>query len=300
MKQEIIFDDKQKIMSLTLPELQATADYVGERRHTISHHKLFSDLLSDLTSRGFTAEIDQLFISKNGIINPTELQVEKSRQKGREGLKSVDDINGIIIRNCIGRIDIKGKDFDDGGSNQQIAISYNKSGVALAMGTNVQICSNMSIFGGQMVANYGNSSMPMMRMLEILASWIQNMKMLRLRDMAIHKALKEKEIDPVTEVDLVIGNLHRLVEMNLKNKKIVAPISHSRIHDIQRGMLSHEGEIATAYDFFMAATQVSSHQEMIENRLPNTSALGMYFQNRYGVDDIIEDAIQETEPVAIS
>jgi len=294
MKKEIIFDDKQKVMNITLEELQATADYVGEKKHEISHHKIFSDMMMDLQSRGFKAKLDQLFISKNGIINPTELQVQRSKD-----LQSVNDINGIIIRNVIGRINIEGKEFDDGDTNQQIAISYNKSGVAMAMGANVQICSNLSIFGGQMVANYGQGQMPMMRMLEIMGSWIQNMKMVRMRDLAIHKALKAHEIDPTTEVDQVIGNLHRLVEMNIRNSKVVAPLSHSRIHDIQRGMLEHSGEMATAYDFFMAATNVSTHQDIIENRLPNTSALGLYFQKRYGIDDIIED-VAPVEEVTVT
>ena len=296
MRTEIIFDDKQKVMNLTLDELQATADYVGERKHTISHHKLFSDLLMDLNGRGFDAELGELYISKNGIINPTQLQVNKQKD-----LKTVNDINGVIIRNCIGRINIKGKDFDDGDSNQQIAISYNKAGVAMSMGANVQICSNMSIFGGQMVCNYGQSSMPMMRMLEIMASWIQNMKILRERDLAIHKFLRETVIDPVKEVDEVIGNLHKLVEMNLRDNKVIAPLSHSRIHDIQRGMIENKSaQMTSAYDFFMAATNVSTHQNVIENRLPNTSALGLYFQNRYDAAGIVEDIVADTEPVSIA
>lgn len=296
MRNEIIFDDKQKVMNLTLEELQATADYVGERKHTISHHKLFSDLLMDLSNRGFEAQLDQLFISKNGIINPTQLHVDR-----QSDLNSVNDINGVIIRNCIGKINISGPEFDDGDTNQQIAISYNKAGVAMSMGANVSICSNMSIFGGQMVSNYGQSSMPMMRMLEIMASWIQNMKMLRLRDLAIHKFLKERVIDPIKEVDEVIGNLHRLVEMNLRDNKVIAPLSHSRIHDIQRGIMDNNGiPMASAYDFFMAATNVSTHQNVIENRLPNSSALGLYFQNRYDADNIVEEIVAETAPVAIA
>lgn len=287
MRKQIVWEQDQKVQNLTLEELQNTADYKGAGKHEVSHHKLLTDLTTDLTSRGYDAKLSELWVSKTGIDKPTLHEVEKHGY-----LNSVDDVRGLIVRNCVGRIDIQGNGYGDKNSNQQIAISYNKQGIALAFGQHISVCANLQIFGGQMMQNYGTSSLPMMRMLEIMASWIQNMKQFRRRDTEIMEILKSREIDPMHEVDEVVGNLHRLVEMNIKNKKVVSPLNHSRTNELQRGMLGYEGELATAYDFLQAATQVSTHQDTIENRLANTSDLGSYFQARYNanIDIVLNDA----------
>jgi len=292
MKNEIKFTDDVKVIDLTLDELRATADYQGGSKHEVSHHQLFSDVIEDLENRGYVARVDKLHVSKTGIKPPTPREVE------RKGYKSVYDITGTIVNNCIGRIAVDGEDFSNDKTHTEIAISYNKQGIALAMGQHVNICSNMNIFGGQMIQNYGSQGMPFLRMLEILSSWIQNMRKYRKRDMEILKALQSTEIDPIVEVDTVVGNLHRLCEMNKKNTKIIAPLSHSRIHDMQRGMMNFEGELATAYHLYQAATEVSTHQQVIENRLENTGALGLYFQERYKV--IKEIAEEAKEPVKLT
>ena len=292
MRNEIVFNDKQNVIDLNLPELQLTADYKGMRKHEISHHRIMDDLLKDLNGRGYDAKLATLLVSKNGVDYPTTREVET---KGY--LTSVNDIRGVIVRNCIGRIDITGDGLSDKFTNQQIAISYNKQGIALAMGTNVQICSNMNIFGGQMMQNYGTGSVPILRMLDLMASWIQNMRQFRERDLAIHKLLKEAKIDPLREVDEVVGHLHRLCEMQKADSKVMAPLNHSRIHDLQRGMLQYEGEMATAYDFYQAATEVSTHQQVIENRLANTSDLVSFFQDRYNAIKEMAETVESEDAI---
>ena len=276
MRQEIKWSDDQKVQNLSIEELANTADYKGIQKHETSHHELFGEVVKDLKDRGYKADISEIFVSKSGIDKPTIRQVEKDKF-----LTSVNDVRGLIVRNCIGRINITGDGFEGGGSNQQIGISYNKQGIVMAMGQNISVCANLNIFGGQMMQNYGTSSMPLMRMMEIMASWIQNMRSYRERDLAVLDALRLREIDPVREVDEVIGNMHRLTEMQQKNTKIVAPLNHSRINDLQRGVLAFEGPLKTAYDLYQCATEVSTHQNTLENRLGNTSDIGSYFQNRY-------------------
>ena len=187
--------------------------------------------------------------------------------------------------------------MSDNKSNQQIAIAFNKQGIALSMGQGISVCANLNIFGGQMLQNYGQSQVPFMRMLDIMASWIQNMRKLRVRDMAILDTLSNHEIDPIHEVDEVVGNLHRLCEMNNKDAKVVSPLTHSRIHDLQRGMMEYSGKMTTAYDFYQAATEVSTHQQVLENRLNNTADIGSYFQDRYNavIDIELDDVVQTAQ-----
>lgn len=288
----LTFLEDEKVLKLSLQDLEATADYKGIKKHDIAHHELFSKMMNDLKGRGYDAKLDELYVSKSGVIFPSQREVD---QKGY--LTSVNDIRGVIVQNCIGKINIHGEGLSNKESNQQIAIAYNKQGLSMSMGQGISICANMNIFGGQSMSNYGTSQLPFMRMLDIMASWIQNMRKLRTRDMAVLDVLKGHVIEPIAEVDQVIGNLHRLCEMNKTASKIMAPLTHSRIHDLQRGMMNFEGEMVTAYDFYQAASEVSSHQQVLENRMANTSDLGSYFQNRYNcVMDVEFDDVVESVP----
>ena len=292
MKTDLIFNENQKVISLSLEELESTSDYRGVKKHELSHHELFRQIMTDLTGRGYDASMKNLFVSKTGAIYPTQKEIDQ-----RGYLTSINDIRGVIVNTVIGSIDLNDKGLNDGGTNHQIAASFNKSGIQLSMGTNIQICSNFSIFGGQMMQNYGSTGMPFMRMLDILASWIQNMRKYRMRDLEVIKVLSNTEIDPIKEVDQVVGNLHRLVEMNKKDSKIMAPLTHSRIHDLQRGMMDYGGKLTTANDFYQASTDISGKQSVIENRLSNTADLGSYFTERYGCvmdvefDEVVENVL---------
>ena len=292
MSKNILFAEDQKVMKIELEDLAATAEYQGIKKHEVPHHELFSKLMTDLSDRGYEAKLDELYISKSGVIFPTQREVDN---KGY--LTSINDIRGIIVQNCIGKINMKGQGLSDAKSNQQIAVAFTKQGMSMSMGQGISICANLNIFGGQMISNYGASQVPFMRMLDIMASWIQNMRKLRVRDLTILDTLQNVNIDPVHEVDEVVGNLHRLCEMNKKETQIVSPLTHSRIHDLQRGMIEYAGNLTTAYDFYQAATEVSTHQQVLENRLPNTADLGSYFQSRYSavVDVELDEVIASTD-----
>ena len=291
MQNELVFDEKQNVMKIDLETLESTADYVGSNKHERSHHAIIREMVDDLNGRGYVAKLDELYIAKPGVIYPTQREVDT---KGY--LASTVDTRGVIVKNLIAKINLGG-DLANDVNNASIAIAYNNSGIAMSAGTNIGICSNMNIFGGNLMQNYGKTQMPLMRMMEIMATWIQNMQQIRERDLFILDGLSSINISGMSEIDEAIGQLHRLCEMQKDNKDIVSPMSHSRIHELQRGMLDHFDKgvlMATAYDFYQAATQVTTHQSTLDNRMINTSSIGTYFTTRYGLNPAIAEAVDSS------
>lgn len=290
---EIIFNDKEMVKTISLKDLGKTVGYESGKKHAKGHYDMYNDVMQDLNNRGFDAKLGGLFVPKKGVVYPDAREV-----RDKKYLTSKHDIHGVIVNTMLGKIDIAGKEFDDGNSNQSIAIGFNGNGMQIAFGQNVQICQNMCIMNGQTMSNYGSMAMPFMRIMDLLAVWIQNMRKTRERDMEIFSALKSKEIEnPLTEVREIAGHLNELRLRNIKKTTIVAPLSQSGINIFQEQMINFEGELATGYDIYQASTFASSRLNNVALRMNSSSDLGSFFQRRYNCE--IEAVIEDAETVEV-
>ena len=59
MSKQLMFSEDQRVMNITLEDLQATADYKGIKKHEVAHHELFSQVMKDLSSRGYEASLKE-------------------------------------------------------------------------------------------------------------------------------------------------------------------------------------------------------------------------------------------------
>lgn len=279
MKLNEIKFEKTDVLKINLETLKASADYKRGAKYPMSHYELIERIMNDLGSKGIEANIESIYVAKNGCQYPTEKYVQNSSD-----ISSIYDTRGVIINNIITKITLGGE-LSDEESGQAIAISYNKSGIQIAMGLNVWICANMNVFGNTVVKNYGGDGVPFDKMLHILAGWIANAFLIRKRDLRVLAAMKGITfMNPEKEMDEIIGNLYRLNELSTDEKGIVAPLNHSRTTDLLRNFLKIESKNPTLYDLYQAATETSTHQNTIENRIKDTHLVGEYFADRFGID----------------
>jgi hypothetical protein len=307
--QEIKFEDKN-VISLNLETLKASAEYRRGSKFPQSHYVLIEDVLSRLNAKGLAPTIETIYVSKNGCQYPTENYVQRSSD-----LKSIYDTQGVIINNLVTKITLGGSLANEDNA-QAIAISYNKLGIQISMGLNVWVCQNMNIFGSTVISNYGGTGIAFDKMIDVLNGWIANIKAYHQRDQRVLEAMRGiRFMDAFAEMQSIIGHLYWLAEIAPKTKDIVAPLNHSRITDLLREFIALDSVNPTLYDLYQCATNVSTHQDVIENRIKDTHLIGEYFAGRYGIDisvgldeenfsakqieDIVQDAV-EINPGEIS
>lgn len=278
----IEFEKDQKVMSIDFETLKESADYDRGKKFPKSHFEVIEDIMSLMSEEHHYPELVELFIAKNGVIYPKEREVSY-----RNDIDTIYDTRGVQITNLIAKINMLGNLTNDT-SSQSLAISFNKSGIEFAFGANVSVCGNMTIFGEDHLQNYGKDSIDYEKMWEIIILWIKTAEHRRNRDLAIIEKMKLITFPNVLEeVRNIIGYFH---EMFIRDAN-ACPLRQGRINDVHRGLIAgyeeaiENQEAFNLWDMFNVFTQVSSHQDVIENRIANTTAIGKYFIDRYNLDE---------------
>lgn len=93
-----------------------------------------------------------------------------------------------------------------------LAASYHDKGIQIVWGQNVNVCSNMCVFGGNTVHTFGEERMPFEKIQEILHKWIGEFEIKRALDLSIIRAMKEHVIDEFSIehfLDAMVGRMYR-------------------------------------------------------------------------------------------
>lgn len=185
-----------------------------------------------------------------------------------------------VFNRLIGRITLDGVGVSDEESKSAIAITYDPKGIVMAYGQNVNVCQNMSIFGGRMIKTWGkgSASTSFMNMLEVIEKWIGEREKIREHDIQIFNQLKDIRIDRAKQMAELLGNMLKVAcaQYNEPDEDII------RIGDVtalaqmytKKYPKDESGEIS-GWDFYNMGTNILTHSKSnLTNKLQRTSMFG--------------------------
>ena len=277
---EIRFEKDQRVIEIDYETLAKTADYedLGSKKFPLSHSKLFETILERLDKRNVPAEVDTLYISKGGITQPKQREVDM-----RKDLNTRFDTHGTIVRNVVGRIQLGG-DFANEYNNMSFGIGYNKQGIQLCMGTNIKICKNMSIFGGKYMYNYGAGSVPFQKMEELLTAWISQLPEITEENLRILQNMQAYELEAQKAVRLLLGDLHmKAVEAAYLDSSVEAPFNIGQLSQFSKKLIpfARQEERVSLYEVYNHGTEILTHQQTLENRWEDVSSFGDFIVDSF-------------------
>jgi len=278
MIEQIIFHKGQKTIPIDLETLERTRDYERGNKFPESHHELIRNILNLITIEGLTAEVAELFVAKTPGMYPKDKEIAF-----RTDINTKYDTRGVDIENLVAKINFTGELANDE-SCQSIALSYNKSGIEVSFGTNISVCSNMNIFGENYLSNHGSDSINFKKMVELIRLWVKTARATRERDLQLLEKMKSVTFtNYLKEIREIIGHFNEMLILNPNS----APLRQARITDVHRALLNgYTGGGRSLYQIYQDFTNISSHQDVIENRVKNTAEIGRYFVDRYGLNEL--------------
>lgn len=283
MLKQIVFQKDERVMPIDIDTLINSSDYDRGKKFPKSHHEILTDVMNIMTAEGYQHELSELYISKSGVIPPKEREVAF-----RTDIDSIYDTRGIQITNLIAKINMQGE-LTNKDSSQSFALSINKNGIEVSFGTNISICSNMTIFGDSHLKNFGADSIDFDKMFEIIRLWIKTSKKRRENDLRIIEQMKLVTFTNfLKESREIIGHFNEL----LIRDGNTAPLRQARITDVHRNLLDQYdksiqfGETFNLWNMFNVFTQASSSQDVLENIIGNSVAVGKFFVERYNLNEI--------------
>lgn len=143
-----------------------------------------------------------------------------------------------------------------------IAFSYHDKGIDVAFGQNVHDCSNMCIYGSNLMSTYGtNKNVDYDKLLTSFTQWCSQLEAMSEKDLAIINAMQSKKI---TGKDMVnfIGKMEiAAVAANIGLKNI-APMNVTQVGAVTQSLLKKDNNIfredneGTLWDFYNNFTAV--------------------------------------------
>lgn len=269
-----------------------TAQRFGEAKpmNGIEHFELIEKLYEVITDTGLSFESDKIYINDAGEAKvPGLFYVPAADPDGSKTAKS------YMIRRLITSMIIK--DEEDETTNTKIALSFNQEGIMAAIGPNVKICSNLSIFGSENVVstrgNY-NKVNSIDTFIDTIRGWLQRFGDMRKRDQQIMSRMKFLVLNQ-HEVNDMIGDLHirRLRKDEFKAKEMY-PFTQSHINEITREVIK-DREIYSKnnpnIDYEIGLWDLYNHgtnlhkpgQTSFTNIIPQNVEWGNYLINKYSL-----------------
>lgn len=254
----------------------------GEKINSITPQQLSLSRVEKTVSGGITSEVTSMaalnavseIMDKKGIsfrikdiwaINnqPNNVQCGISISRELEDIYTPGDVRTMLFRRLYMMLDIEDNFSDKTTGN--IVISYHQDGIEFAFGDNVRVCSNLCIYGGEVIRNYalyGNRSIPFSNMLEIMNHWMDTYDVRRQRNVFLTERLKERQLTN-GEVESFFGDLVLRSARHSSNRDILAPLNMTQSYDIAKNVSKRASimndtpswNINTAWDLYNGITE---------------------------------------------
>lgn len=195
------------------------------------------------------------------------------------------NVAAYTVRRIYSTIHIKG--FDDGESDQSLAIGYNQQGLEVAIGRNVRICHNQTILGADRIIRTYTRGQGRVKeritytdVLNKVVEWMQNIHNITFQDDQKIARMKATVIPPA-KIFMLIGMLDATrVACDTKYKEIklngTYPLNDWQIHSMTEQLLlrnAHNQQV-TAWDFYSIANDMYKPQLMDTTQLfPQNEAM---------------------------
>lgn len=251
----LIFEkgENSKVISLEDLSRTLTAEDFGQTKKTVNHFDIIPQIEEMLKEAGLKLSDKEIIVSKSG------LKILPKLDPNNESL-----IDAALVKNLIASFNIA--DYNNDEMNMKIGLSYNERGVAVAFGTNIKICSNMTIMGAKnMIYSYGPEKVPFDKMIELIEKNIQEMDQSWKYYNEMIEKLKGKVASP-QELYTIVGKLHKLAVANSYiNGVNSSPLNIGETSNFTKELLlagAFESEVSTLWDVFNVGTEVLTHSDM--------------------------------------
>lgn len=239
----IVFEIKENVKAISLDLLcntQSLSEYDGKfpKTRPIEHFQLIKDVCENIRAFNLTPVLDPIFVSSSDSKRIKALDVQ---QNGAA--------KSWLFQRLVTRVGIQ--ELSDDISNTSIGIGYNTSGINIAWGTNIHVCQNMSILGGQnYMSNYGSGKEPTLQAIfERFREWLRNANERRAFDVEMIRKMQNTFVNAPKAVPEFIGNLHMAaVRKAYVDVSQPAPLNISQMSDYSKEFLKLDTKIREKED----------------------------------------------------
>jgi hypothetical protein len=286
VKRQLFKTEKVEILSLEELKMTVSAKDVGKTSRTrpVTHYQFIEDIMRILTEANQAPILAHIYCAKSGgtkIIPKIEEQL---------GVKDV--IDAWLLDKITGRIMIPSLTTED--TECCVAFSYHDKGLDLAFGSNVRDCSNVSIFGSNVMHTYGaKKDASYERMLEVFKEWSGKLDKMYEEDL---KLIKSMMMIKVTGKEMLrfLGKLMvSAIKFNM-GFKVVAPLNVTQVNEVIRGIITkkgekfYEGPDCTLWEFYNFMTFVMKGDKAdITTLLTDVAAIGNMMIAEYDIQPTI-------------
>lgn len=273
---EFRFDPSEQVKVIPLEDLRESRsilDFTGRspKNRPVEPVELIEQLVAMCNENRIIHNLDEIYVDKNNS-RPT-----------RQGQKEVSyDIGNWLFERILTRIS-----FHDGNDafNSAIGISYNEKGITLAFGTNVKICSNMSILHrDHCISTFGNDKETFDRMMIIFGSWLQNLPQHSEDNFKKLSIMQKKKLKP-EKIDEFIGRLYKkaVTKAYINQSERNVPLNISQMSILTQNLLKENVDnVKTVYDFYNIGTQIFK---------PGRNDFATMFEDNYTWCEIIDSEL---------
>jgi len=282
-KQQILIEDNQKVVELTFDQLKQTRTFadahgIMPRQFPIEHHVFIQKLLDMGNSVGAEPVVAQILCSVKNIERISKTEAES------KGLDQ-NDAENTSIKVLIGRIDL-GNKFARKLWNLSIGFMYHEKGIEVAIGTNIAICSNMTIFGDTThYRNHGRNGIEMSEMFKEIENWFGNLESFEFANSELLERMEAIPIDWEHDCNLFLGDcLRRTVAKNYHKGDPFA-MTTGQVSKMASYIIGKENDELhqepTLYHMYNAATFILTHNDDLTNRFADIKAFTEWFKIWY-------------------
>lgn len=279
----IIFEEKEKVKTIDLETLRATASLAEHSGRLpaskpVEHHQ-FIDMVGDrLRGSNHLYRLDPIYVSKNESKRIMLLDTEK-----------VGTPQSYLFERLITRLQITDPALSTDHYNSAIAIGYTEKGLQVAFGTNVHICSNMSIFGSRYMSTYGPSKLPFEKMIDLIEKYIQELPKIAEHDFQLFEKMNNIQL-----TDANIMNVLGKMQVNAVQNTYFAGqnngLNISQTTAFTKGLIADHADVLhdaslSLFDFYNIGTQILHPDRAYDTSSvwEDTAAWGNFVVNEFDV-----------------
>ncbi len=283
-KKTLLFENNLEV--LTLDELGRTQreENVGTAVTKVRHHSFIEDVCEQIDKRSLKPRMDDIYVRKGGPSTAPNANVYPflEEQYGKNAIEA------HVVRKLVTKVFIDA--YNDKLSQSTIGIGFNQHGMILAYGQNVHVCNNMSIWGENVLSNYGSSKMSSKEMFARFGDWLDAMDEKRKVDQAIIVQLQEMAADHGALPHL-IGKMQMAAVRQAYMQGDQAPFNINQVTDFTKNYLKRmkqedKLEINTMWDVYNIGTRLLRATDVrdLEPIYHQNQVFGNFIADEYAIE----------------
>lgn len=292
----IIIEPGQNVIELTLDQLRETrtfADAFGimPKKFPVEHHIFIQKLLDMAEEHNTEPKVGSILANVKNIekISESEAIAKNLNQ---------DEAQNTAVKVLVGRIDL-GNEFAKELWNLSIGFMYHEKGIEVCIGTNISICSNLTIFGDTThYKNFGRNGLEMSEMFREIENWFGDLDGFDMINTELLERMIAIPINWKIHSDTFIGDCLKHAIRKAYHKGDPFPMNVGQVSKMTSYIIEAEDEYAnfTAYHLYNAGTYILTHNNDLQNRFADIKAFTHWFEENWVKPNQVVDLCLKEDP----